>query len=73
MNDDAEYYFIQMLFCVNRDLLRAEFRKLYDALFEKYEKIYADGRSKHIDLQDINNKFMGREADNNKAKRRLRA
>ena len=31
-----EDYFIQFLFCKNRELLRKENRELYDALFSRY-------------------------------------
>ena len=31
-----EDYFIQFLFCKNRELLRKENRELYDALFNRY-------------------------------------
>jgi len=31
-----EDYFIQFLFCRNRELLRKENRELYDALFNRY-------------------------------------
>ncbi len=55
---DAEYYFIQLLFCKNRDLFRKDYRELYDAMFIRYEKIYYEGRKARIDLQDINDKFI---------------
>lgn len=55
---DAEYYFIQLLFCKNKDLLRKDYRDLYDATFKYYEKIYTEGREAHVDLRDINIKFI---------------
>lgn len=55
---DAEYYFIQLLFCKNRDLLRKDYRDIYDAMFIHYEKIYNEGQEANVDLQDINDKFM---------------
>jgi hypothetical protein len=58
MSDDAEYYFIQLLFCRNRDLLRKENRELYDVMFDRYEKIYEDGKSQRMDIQIINDKFL---------------
>jgi hypothetical protein len=57
-NKEMELYFIQFLFCKNRDLLLAEFRPLYDELFKKYTAIYEDGRKNHMDLMDINKKFI---------------
>ena len=55
---DAEYYFIQFLFCQNRDLLRRDSRELYDAMFMRYEKVYEQGREAKVDLFDINKKFV---------------
>jgi hypothetical protein len=57
-NDDAEYYFIQFIFCKNIDLLRQENRNIYDLMLNKYIEIYLDGREKHIDLMDINKKYL---------------
>ena len=56
--NDAEYYFIQLLFCKNRDLLRHDSRELYDTLFLRYEKIYQEGIKQHIDISLINSKFI---------------
>lgn len=62
MNDnekaDAEYYFIQLLFCTSRGTLKRKFRGLYDALFIEYKKIYDDGRRKKVSLGDIQDKFL---------------
>lgn len=58
MKKDAEYYFIQFLFCKNWELLTKKNRRLYDVMFDKYAEIYADGKEKHIDLMDINKKFL---------------
>jgi len=55
---DAEFYFIQLLFCDSRELLRKENRKLYDVMLERYETIYKQGRFSQIDLGDINKKFL---------------
>ena len=70
--NDAEYYFIQLLFCKNRDLLRQESRELYDALFLRYEKIYQEGIKQHIDISLINSKFIatlfGKKANANRQK-----
>lgn len=33
---DCEYYFIQMIFCIGRYLLRKENRELYDAMLSRY-------------------------------------
>ena len=57
---DAEYYFIQLLFCTNRELLRKDYRGIYDVMFERYDKIYTEGRLVNVDLQDINDKFMAK-------------
>lgn len=54
---EAEYYFIQFIYCSNPYLLQRQFRKLYDAMFEKYLPIFLEGREKHIDLMDINKRF----------------
>ncbi len=60
MIDDTEYYFIQFLFCKNRDLLRKDNRELYDALFERYEKVYNHGKKNNVDVQCINDVFIDR-------------
>ncbi len=54
----VELYFIQYCFMKNRNLLLKKYRKLYDMLFKKYFNIYQDGIKNHIDLIDIENKFM---------------
>lgn len=56
--DEAENYFIQLLFCRSRFLLTKEARGLYDALFERYKKVYAEGRKMKVDLKDIHDKFI---------------
>lgn len=58
MKNDAELYFIQFCFIKNRELLLKKYRKLYDVLFKKYLAVYKDGKEKHIDLMDIEKKFM---------------
>ncbi len=58
--NDAEYYFIQLLFCKNRDLLRKDYRDIYDAMFTHYEKDYNAGIKANVDIQDINDRFMMR-------------
>ena len=58
LKNDIELYFIQFLFCKNRQLLLTEFRNLYDLLFNKYLIVYQDGRKNKIDLSDINKKFL---------------
>ena len=58
MITDAEYYFIQFLFCKNRNLLRRINREIYDAMFTYYEKIYNEGQRAKVDIFDINEKFM---------------
>ena len=55
---DAEYYFIQLLFCAGRDLMRKENRELYDVMFKRYETIYKQGKYAQVDLSDINKKFL---------------
>jgi len=55
---NAENYFILLLFCRSRFLLGKECRSLYDALFEKYKKVYKEEKRKHIDLKNINDKFI---------------
>ena len=57
IEDEAEYYFIQYIFCENRDLLKREFRQLYDVLFDIYFKFYKLGRSSEVGLMDINKRF----------------
>lgn len=57
MNHEAEMYFIQFLYMENRDLLRYEFKELYGVLFERYTKVYEEGRAAKVDLFDINKKF----------------
>ena len=56
--ETIELYFIQLLFMKNRILLTIEFRKLYDVLFEKYEKLFKIGKEQHQDLQAINGRFI---------------
>jgi len=60
MKDDAEYYFIQLLFTRNPGLLRKEGRELYDAMLIIYEKIYAEGRKAKIDGWKIINIRVGK-------------
>ena len=55
---DSEFYFIQLLFCTGRDLLRKENRELYDVMFERYDIVYRQGRVASVDLKDINDKFL---------------
>ncbi len=55
---DAEYYFIQLLFCTGRDLLRTENRQLYNVMLERYEIIYKQGKYAQQDVKDINDKFL---------------
>jgi hypothetical protein len=56
---DAEYYFIQFLFCTNREILMKKWRKFYDYLFRKYVGIYARGKAVGADLSLINETFTG--------------
>jgi len=49
-----EYYFVQLLFSKNRELLYKENRELYDVLFSKYEDIYYRGKKYNVDLSAIN-------------------
>ncbi len=56
--EDAEYYFLQLLFCTSRNTLKKMYRGLYDALFIEYLKIYKDGRRKKVSLGDIQDKFL---------------
>ncbi len=60
MITDAEYYFIQFLFCTNRDLLRKDTRELYDAMFIRYKKIYDEGIKARVDIEDINKHFINK-------------
>ena len=54
---EAEYYFIQFVFCSNPYLLQRKFRPLYDSMFDKYVPIFLEGREKHVDVMEINKKF----------------
>lgn len=54
---EAEYYFIQFIYCSNPYLLQKQFRKLYDVMFEKYLPLFLKGREEHVDLMDINKAF----------------
>ena len=45
---DCEGYFIQLLFCRNRELLKKENRLIYDALYERYQIIFNEGTLKHV-------------------------
>ncbi len=56
--DEAEGYFIQMLFTKNRNLLRRGCRKIYDALFDRYFEIYRLGKEVRVDLSAINERFF---------------
>jgi hypothetical protein len=52
---DLEMYFIGLLFCKNRDLLKKENRDLYDTLFERYKKV---AKKQHkFDLELLNAQF----------------
>ena len=55
--EEIELYYIQLWFCINRDMLLEKMRGIYDALFPVYELIYREGREQHVDLNDINMKF----------------
>jgi len=65
-NTDAEYYFIQFLFCTNRDLLCKDYRDIYDVMFIRYEKIYNEGIEARLDLADINKKFVNKMLQRNR-------
>lgn len=58
MNDNAERYFIQFLFCRNWELLKAENRRLYDVMFGIYRELYDEGKRNHLDVMDINKAFL---------------
>ena len=58
MKNNSERYFIQFLFCKNWELLKKENRKLYDAMFLRYKKIYNEGKERRVDLMEINKKFL---------------
>lgn len=60
LKDEAEYYFIQLLFCENRDLLRVKYRELFDSLFKQYHSMYVAGKVNQHDVMEINKLFMGR-------------
>ena len=55
---EIELYFIQFLFCTNRELLLREFRPLYDALLGDYQEIYRKGKSVNADLMQIDKEFL---------------
>ena len=55
---DMEFYFIQLLFNKNVDLLKQANRALYDELYLKYRKMFISGRNRHIDISDINKAFI---------------
>ena len=57
-SSDAEHNFIQLLFCMNRDLLRVENRELYDVLLRRYSESYTLGKREYMDLGCINERFM---------------
>jgi hypothetical protein len=57
-NQEIELYFIQLCFIKQRVLLTKQYRKLYDTMLDKYMEIYKDGKSKGMDLGDINKKFL---------------
>ncbi len=58
MEEDAEYYFIQLLFAKNRELLKKDNREIYDLLFEKYQKYYKKGTESEVSLGLINDTFI---------------
>ena len=58
MKSDIEGYFIQLLFCKNRELLKQENRTIYDALYPKYREKFIDGQKQRMDVMTINNAFM---------------
>lgn len=58
MGKIIEYYFVQLMFCKNRELLYKESRELYDVLFDKYKDVFSKGRQAHIDLEIINREFL---------------
>lgn len=55
---DVEGYFIQLLFCRSRDLLKRENRGLYDAFFARYCSIFQEIPKSETRLEIINNKFL---------------
>ncbi|MBO7611083.1 MAG: hypothetical protein J6T23_02605 [Elusimicrobia bacterium] len=36
---DLEYYFIQYLYCMNKELLKYENKEIYKLLFERYKSM----------------------------------
>ena len=38
--NDSEYYFIQLIFSKNPELLKNESRDLYDAMYARYKEIF---------------------------------
>ena len=66
IEEEAEFYFIQFVFMKNRDLLRKKYRQLYDALFDRYLKVYKRGRKYKVSLFDIEKKFLNELTINNK-------
>ena len=67
IENEAETYFIQLTFMRNRDLLRKSYRQLYDALFDRYLKVYKLGRKSKINLFDIEKRFLNDLKINNKS------
>ena len=67
IEDEAETYFIQFVFMKNRDLLRKSYHKLYDALFDRYLKVYKLGRKQKVDLMDIDKRFLNELSINGKS------
>jgi hypothetical protein len=53
-----EYYFIQLIFRKNPDLLKKENRDLYDAMLERYKDIFLANPIEYCEIEFINKKFM---------------
>ena len=58
IEDEAETYFIQLVFMKNRDLLKKSYHELYDALFNRYLEVYKLGKKYKVSLRDIDKKFL---------------
>lgn len=57
---NIELYFVQFIFCKNREILLRKNRGLYDALLKKYTAVYKEGASRCLDLLEINHCFVHR-------------
>lgn len=64
---DLESYFIQYLFCMNKQLLKYENKELYKALFEKYKEMEKEIPPMEDRLNYLNRVFYDNLFDKKKA------